>query len=204
MKKFGNAVILCGGKSSRMGYDKSLAKINGEYLIDSLANKLLGIFDDVKLSAIDDEKFKQFDIVVVKDVFTDFWGPEHVGPALAIYSALLQATSEYIFVVACDMPLIDVNHIKKMQELIDNPVHGVIPLNGKFIEPLYGYYSRKSLPYFEEALKNHDFKIKNILKNCDICYASENFSRTFDEDLQMFTNLNYLEDAKNLGEITFE
>ena len=40
MKKFGTAVILAGGKSTRMGFDKQLLKIDERRLIDNLRNKL--------------------------------------------------------------------------------------------------------------------------------------------------------------------
>ncbi len=47
MKKFGTAVILAGGKSTRMGFDKQLLKINERRLIDNLRRKLNKVFDDI-------------------------------------------------------------------------------------------------------------------------------------------------------------
>jgi len=47
MKKFGTAVILAGGKSTRMGFDKQFLVINRRRLIDSLRKKLKKEFDEI-------------------------------------------------------------------------------------------------------------------------------------------------------------
>ena len=58
MKDFGTAVILCGGRSTRMGFDKSLLKINDEYLIDIIGEQLEQVFDNVILATNSKGKIK--------------------------------------------------------------------------------------------------------------------------------------------------
>ena len=45
MKNFGSAVILCGGKSSRMGFDKCKIKVGNKLLIEIIAEQLEQIFE---------------------------------------------------------------------------------------------------------------------------------------------------------------
>ena len=47
MKKFGTAIILSGGKSSRMGFDKQFLKIENRRLVDSMIQKLEKEFDEI-------------------------------------------------------------------------------------------------------------------------------------------------------------
>ena len=51
------AVLLCGGKSSRMGFDKALLKIQGQYVILQTAEKLMELFEEVILVTNDSQKF---------------------------------------------------------------------------------------------------------------------------------------------------
>ena len=57
MQPFGDAIILCGGKSERMTYDKALITIEGRYLIDIIAEKLSYSFNNIRLSADKKERF---------------------------------------------------------------------------------------------------------------------------------------------------
>lgn len=47
MKDFGTAIILAGGKSSRMGFDKQFLKLDERRLMDSLIHKLESEFDEI-------------------------------------------------------------------------------------------------------------------------------------------------------------
>lgn len=51
------AVLLCGGKSSRMGFDKALLKIQGQYVILQTAEKLMELFEEVILVTNDSQNF---------------------------------------------------------------------------------------------------------------------------------------------------
>ena len=50
MRDFGSAVVLAGGKSSRMGFDKSTMVLQNKKLIESTIKKLDSLFDDIIIS----------------------------------------------------------------------------------------------------------------------------------------------------------
>ncbi|MCL2353584.1 MAG: molybdenum cofactor guanylyltransferase [Defluviitaleaceae bacterium] len=201
MKNFGDAFILCGGKSSRMGFDKALMKIDDEYVIKIMHSKLEGIFDNIRLSALCGEKFASFCIDIVEDIHKGSF-----GPAAAIHTALSAAESRYIFVAAVDMPLLNIEHIKHMQKTIEELLkrgespHALVPKCGQFSEVLYAFYSIDTIGTFEKHLQQQSYRMRDILLDMDVVYLNEEESRLFDPKLAMFTNLNYVEDLKKLDQ----
>lgn len=191
MQTFGNAVILCGGKSRRMGFDKSLLKLANQPVVAATARKLDQLFDTVRLSAYEPtDKFNAFGRQVLYDTYTG-----HLGPLVAIHSALAHATSQYVFVIAVDMPCVNVAHVLAMQAPIQkHPWEAVIPRHQGFTESLYGYYSREALPVIEKCIDKGVYKVQRALDQLDTLYLPEAESVRFDPTLGMFTNLNRPED----------
>lgn len=180
-----------------MGFDKSLASLGGQFLLDIIAGKLLVVFDSVKLCAPSPEKFAELDYEIIKD--------SGDGAASAIFSILSQARCNYVFVVACDMPFINPQHIECMKtHILEKKPRpdALIPVNGAHFEPLYGFYSVSAAPVFSKELSKGRRKILDILGCCNPAYFEEHHSRMIDRNLHMFTNLNYREDFdKALEEI---
>lgn len=199
MKDFGSAVVLCGGKSSRMGFDKSQLKINNKFLIEIIAEQLGHVFEDIVLISNDLERFKNTKYIVVEDLIANS------GPIGAIYTALKQATSKYIFVIACDMPIINLDYIKYMMELIKREnVEGVVAYKSKYIEPLYAFYSTDMIGSFEAEIKKNNFKLLNVIRKSKIHYVEEDTWREYCNDMDIFTNLNYKSDLTVLENIFME
>ena len=199
MKNFGSAVILCGGKSSRMGFDKCEIKINNKFLMEIIAEQLGEIFEDIVLVSNDLERFKDTKYTVIKDMIANS------GPIGAIYTALKQTTSKYIFVTACDMPIINLDYIKYMMELIKREnVEGVATYNSKYIEPLYAFYSTDMLGSFDRELNKNNFKLLDVIRNSKMHYVEEEKAREFSTDMGIFINLNYVSDLSVLKNIFSE
>jgi molybdopterin-guanine dinucleotide biosynthesis protein A len=199
LKDFGSAVILCGGKSSRMGFDKCTIKVKNKYLIDIIAAELELVFENIVLVSNDVDRFRDSRYIVVEDIIADS------GPIGAIYTALKHATSKYIFITACDMPIINLDYIKYMMELIKNEnIQGVVSYNSKYIEPLYAFYSIDMLYTFEGEIKKNNYKLYDVIKNSKIYYVEETKWREYCKGMDIFTNLNYKSDLIALKNIFTE
>ncbi|MCL2235291.1 MAG: molybdenum cofactor guanylyltransferase [Defluviitaleaceae bacterium] len=197
MKMFGDAVILCGGKSSRMGFDKSLLKIDGEYVINIMSDKLGRIFDRVSLCANGSGKFEKFGLPIITDIHND-----GIGPVAAVHSALRSCGSQYVFVVAVDMPLLNlelIRHMMQVLEAADPPPLAFAPETDGYLEATHAFYSINALGYIEKQIDAGNFAVNKILKGLDAMRLDEGISRSFDADLTMFTNLNYAEDLDKIG-----
>ena len=188
MKKTGTAIILCGGKSSRMGFDKSKYEINGKLLIELCAEKLGFIFGEVLLVTKDTDKFKGLKYKIIEDNADDF------APVLGIYKGLLEAGSHFSFIIACDMPVINLDYIEYLIKRLENssfPPDGLISMNGSFIEPFYSFYSKNMLKKIKANIDRKDYKITNSINMCDVEFVDTEIIKKYTENIDIFTNLNY-------------
>lgn len=196
LKEFGTAVILCGGKSSRMGFDKSKIKIKDKFLIEIIEEQLEELFEDIILISNDTLKFANIKYSVKPDIISG------IGPMGAIYSALKYTSSRNVFITACDMPVINIDFIKYMMKLIkDKNVEGVVSMKSDYIEPLYAFYSTSMLDRFERNIKKGCYKLLNVINESKMYYIQENEVRRFSSSMKVFINLNYKADLAALDEI---
>ncbi|MGH4117593.1 molybdenum cofactor guanylyltransferase [Clostridium sp.] len=196
MDDFGSSVILCGGKSTRMGFDKCNIKTNNKFLIEIIAEELSHIFTNIILISNDIEKFKDTKYIVVEDIIAN------AGPIGAIYTALKNTTSKYVFITACDMPIINLNYIEYMMEIIKSEnVQGVVSYNSKYIEPLYAFYSIDMITAFETEIKKNNYKLHDVIRNSKMYYVEESIWRKCSSGKDIFTNLNYKSDLTVLKNI---
>lgn len=175
------AIILAGGKSSRMGRDKAFIKIQGKTIIERIIETLKPLFAEIMIVANEPEKFRELNVKVVKDI------KPNCGPLSGIHSGLINSKTQLNFVVACDMPFLDSELIEFMCSKV-NGYDGVLPIAKGKIEPLHAIYSKSLIPLLEEALEGDDFTLQKILKKANILFL----------DLQLkVRNINDKEELKN-------
>lgn len=189
MEKFGTAIILAGGKSSRMGFDKQFLKINERRLMDSLVHKLKEEFEEIIIVTNKPEYYIGLSHRITKDIIED------KGPLGGIHAGLKLSSSQYAFVVACDMPNMNMDYIRYMKKSIGNRgLDGCVTKFGDWIEPFSSFYSKDIVEQIENHLKSNFRSINSLLKNLNICYIDENKAREFSPNWDMFLNLNTKED----------
>lgn len=189
------AIILAGGKSSRMGFDKQFLKLQDKYMIEVIIEKLEKAFDEIIIVTGRPEEYAKYGYKLVEDEVKDF------GPLAGIHVGLKSSGSLHNYIVACDMPFIDINYIKYMRELIsrhEGKVDGVITRLGKWIEPFNAFYSKSLIPRIEEGMKKGNRQINLMLQGADILYVSETKAREFSPDWEMFTNVNTFKDYEDI------
>jgi molybdopterin-guanine dinucleotide biosynthesis protein A len=172
------AIILAGGKSSRMqGEDKSLLPIEGKPMILHIADQLKAHFDAVMIGANDKEKYAFLGYPIV---------PDHEagkGPLGGIHACLEASSTEINFITACDIPTMNIKLIRNMINL-SLDVDIVMPLSKDFKqEPLYAVYKRSVTKPAAMILQNNGRRIVELLK-----YVKSRFIQFDDE--QWYQNLN--------------
>lgn len=185
MKQFGTAAILAGGKSTRMGFDKQLLTLQEKRIYEYVKESLREIFDDFLIVTNTPEMYEKIDVRVCKDVFKD------MGPLSGIHAALLHSRSEYVYVIACDMPIVCREFVKyiKFQTEKTNSDICLAEKDGK-IEPFNAIYSRRLISCAEEMLSEGNTSLFKFIKNADTLILPEQTARKFDPNLKMYTNLN--------------
>lgn len=148
-------VILSGGKSSRMGNDKSLLPFGAE---NSLAkyqhDKFSKIFQNVYISS----KKNKFDFSC--EVIYD--ESEIFSPMVALQSILKRFNNQKVFIVCVDTPLIELSSIMKIVENKDK-AEVIICADNLKTHNLCGIFSSDILPKIDEMLENENHKINYLL-----------------------------------------
>ena len=158
------AIIMAGGDSSRMGIDKSMLPIKGKPLIKTICEQLRGSFDEILISANEVDKFAFLGFEVVPDKV-----PEQ-GPLMGIASALEVSSNELNFVVACDIPKINMACVNRMlNKAIESQADIVIPAIGEEkYEPLFAIYRKTALESINKALSSGKRKIIDAFTLCTV------------------------------------
>lgn len=135
-----NAIILAGGKNSRIGTRKALLEIAGKQILERTIETLKPLFSELILVANEPEVYQSFGLTMVED---EICGE---GPLGGIHAGLGASNATYNFVVACDMPFVDGRIVQYVQDqvtaLYSTRPPCVIPRWEKGIEPLHAFYHR--------------------------------------------------------------
>lgn len=186
------AVILAGGESTRMGFDKQFLKIDGEYLIKTVAKKLSKYFEKIIIIS-NNPKIKLLDFDTNVSVYED--DIKYCGPLGGIYTALNKTDSDLIYVIACDMPNINDEYIKYLKSKIGF-YEGVITKFGDWVEPFNGIYSSNIKKDIKKYLLTGRRNIFGFARSKNFLYIEESIARKYSPDWKMFDNLNTEKDLK--------
>lgn len=187
MNRFKTAVILAGGKSSRMKFDKQFLNIKGVRLIDYLIDKLKLEFEEIIIVTNKKEFYKDYKIKIVSDEIKD------KGPLSGIHIGLKEASSEYVYFIACDMPIVNLEYINYMKNIITD-ADACVTKSQNHIEPLNSFYNKSIINKIEEYIDNDRRSLFSFINSIDSMYIDEGKAREFSPNWDMFKNLNTQED----------
>lgn len=189
-----SAVILAGGRSTRLGRDKAFLQVNGRPLIEQIVDKVAQLSDEVIIVANDLDAYDQFEALVVADVYP---GRAALG---GIFSGLKAATKRHALVVACDMPFLSLSLLRYMRGLVPG-YDVVIPRVGKLTEALHAIYSQDCLPFIERQLRAMDLRISHFFTHVRVRYVDQEEIDLFDPGHLSFFNINSQADLTRAKEI---
>ena len=133
-----SVVVLAGGRSQRLGVDKTLLRVDGVWLLQRIVEQLRTLSNDVLVVANEAPKLAPLGVQVVPDRQVG------IGPLAGILAGLEAMRNEVGLFVACDMPLLNRRLLRYMIRLsVDVDV--VIPRNGDETEPLHALYGKGCL-----------------------------------------------------------
>ena len=191
MELFGTAIILAGGKSTRMGFDKALLNICGRPVVQMIMSQLREIFDDIVVVTNNPEGFTGLDARITVDILKDS------GPLGGIHAGLTVSKSKYAFLTACDMPILSPEYAKYMVEIARKEMpDAVISQKGEWIEPFHALYSKDLAEDIKRNVEKGMYKIFDVIKTKKVVRISESKVREFSPDLGIFTNLNNMADLE--------
>lgn len=192
------AIILAGGKSSRMGTNKALLKINEKTNIERMVDKLKLLFDDIILVTNDSEQYEFLGLKMVPDQYPG------MGPLAGVHAGLLASDCDVNVIVACDMPFVSA---ELAEALVDSrgDYDAVIPvINGKQ-HPLFAVFHKKAAAEALACIGAGRLRMKHLLDQLNVRYVTETELQSYSQlDLErVFFNMNHpneYEDAKKWAE----
>ena len=190
-------IILAGGKNTRINTNKSFLNIESKTIIEIIAAKFQEIFDEIIIVTNSFKEYKYLNVQLVKDIIPD------KGSLGGLYSGLVNSKNNYNFVVACDMPFLNPDLIKYMENECDNfdpalpkglsmkgGVDVIIPKLNSGYEALHSIYSKNCIAPIEKQLKQDNLKITDFFPHVKVQEINEDIIKQFDSQLLSFFNIN--------------
>jgi molybdopterin-guanine dinucleotide biosynthesis protein A len=178
-----SAVILAGGRSSRLGRDKAFVKLGGKPLIDRVLKVVTALSDDVLIVADDLASYGRLGHRVVTDTFPG------AGSLGGIYSGLWAARHEQALVVGCDMPFLNRSLLQYMIAQA-GPGSMVVPRYDNYLEPLHALYHRRALSAMRALIEADNLRISPVFDHLPTRYITAQELDRFDRHRRSFFNVN--------------
>ncbi|MBF0539839.1 MAG: molybdenum cofactor guanylyltransferase [Nitrospirae bacterium] len=186
-------VILAGGQNSRYPEKKAFIKINGETILSRNLRIFRRVFDQILISTNDPINYFNTKLPLIGDV------SNISGPMTGILSSLLNAQTDQIFVIACDMPFVNEELIRYLISIKDISIYdAIVPLFNDIPQPLFSIYHKRLVPILEEHIKNGQLSLKKMLPIINCKYILEEVICSIDKDGSSFININTPNDFKNV------
>ena len=174
-----SAVLLAGGRSTRMGQDKAGLVFDGE----PLWQRQLATLRETKpgelfISGQSTGPYRDAGLPIVGD---DTPG---LGPLGGLAAALRHARHSQLLVLAVDLPMMTARFLSELAAR--GPV---VPRTADWFEPLAAVYPRLCLPLVEECLGQSDRSMQCFLRLA-VARRLVNIRELSREELPLFRNLN--------------
>ena len=191
IKSGSSAVILCGGKSTRMGQDKAGLLIGKKTFLQQIEENLKDA-DEILLSVKNRRDYPEIGARHVEDREAD------KGPLMGLCSVLKECSYDKVWVMSCDMPLINWNTAQELEHYLTDGIDAVIPVDRtgkKYV--LCAWYRKSILEILKEQLESGDLKVKHLLRHLRVCYVAV---EGLTDGSRKFQNINTREEYQTFTE----
>lgn len=175
--------VLAGGKSSRMGRNKALMDVGGIPIIQRVADALVKAANRVTVIANTPEDYGFLRLPIREDLVTG------IGPLGGLYTALRIAETDACFVLACDLPMVRPELLRRLAEEAAG-VDAVVPRTADGSHPLCAVYARTGLPAAEAQIHAGEYRILRFLERIRTRWAGPEVWTSVDPEGLSFTNVN--------------
>ncbi len=191
-------VVLAGGRSSRMGCEKSLLDLAGKPLLRHAIERLEGGVSALVLSANGDpSRFATYDLPVVPDQIEGFKGPLAGVHAGMLWTAAHFPDVLHIVTIASDTPFFPRDLIKALGNALDGEagMTAIASSNGR-LHPAFGLWPVRHAKALEVFLRAGNHRMHDWIEQHD--YKAVSFPNEFRAgfSLDPFFNINQEEDLK--------
>ncbi|MBI3313017.1 MAG: cyclic pyranopterin monophosphate synthase MoaC [Candidatus Omnitrophica bacterium] len=181
------AVILAGGKSSRMGQDKALLKFGNVTMLEFLADLMNSIFNETLIIVNEKNRYEHLKLgnaALYVDIFKD------QGPLAGIYTGLSYSKHQAGCVFTCDMPFMDEALIRQLAGFWQEDYDALCLENqDSKLQPFPGIYLRSARHLIRLLLERKENSMHRFLE-----VATVKSLVLEKEKIKVMTNMNTIED----------
>lgn len=179
------AVVLCGGRSTRMGRDKASLPFGDEALLQRMVRILREVVPDVTVVGRRDQALPPLpeEVRLAHDMVDD------QGPLGGLQAALATARADAVYVTGCDAPFL----VPALVDLLFaqlGEARVAVADEGGFVHPLCGVYRPDVLPVIDRLLAAERRRPIFLYEEVDTVRVPEQALRSVDPDLDSLDNLN--------------
>lgn len=159
-------VALCGGRSSRMGADKSGLQVRpGVTQLEYTVQLLGAVCEEVALCVGREASSSNFPagFQIVEDA------PEVEGPMAGVLAALRASARRPVLAVACDMPFLEARHLVQLVNRRDPEKRATAFLAGDGSpDPMCALYEPSCLPALEASARRGWSSLRRFLAEAEV------------------------------------
>jgi len=145
-------IVLCGGRSMRMGRDKGAMPFGNETMRERVARIVGQVTSDVIIVGRRDQQGTTIHDPV-----------EHQGPLAGIAAGLAASTTDLNVIVACDMPLVRAAVLQRLIDAIGDADIAVVVVDGH-ASALCGVYRSRIAPAAQALLDSGERRVMALLE----------------------------------------
>ncbi len=195
------AAILAGGRSMRMGVDKTLLVVDGEPLISRVASIAASACEHTLIVTNRPEQLEDVGLpegaLVVQDEVA------YQGPLGGLATALKNAPDEWVLALAADMPWLSAEVIRALWDARDG-AQVVVPVSEKGPEPLLALYHQSCLGEAQRVLASGRRRLVAMFPALRIVELDVETLRAVDPSLRSLVNVNTPEELAEVRSETPE
>jgi len=222
-----SCIILCGGRSRRMGQDKGLMNFHQKPLIIHLLETLEDQVDEMILVFRDEKQLNSY-----KNHITTYLSKQQTpstwlqlvtdlekdqGPLVGLLTGLSHIKGDGALVLPCDSPFVSQQFITNIFKINDDfevvnedgernkkskdeiKSQAIIPIwSDGSVEPLHAYYRKDCLPFIKMQLKAGYRDVKSLFNVINVNFVEVEL---LDPEKISFTNLNRPEDLTSVNSL---
>jgi molybdopterin-guanine dinucleotide biosynthesis protein A len=187
----GAGIVLCGGRSTRMGTSKAHLTFGSETMLQRVVRLLAGVVAPIVVVAAPDQDLPDLpaSIAITRDE------REGRGPLEGLRAGL-KALPDHVdgaYVTSCDVPLLVPGFVARMFELLGENDIAVVEIDG-FPHPLSAVYRRRTLPHIEALLAKDRLRPAFLFEAVPTRKVKVEELKDVDPELLTLRNLNTRED----------
>jgi molybdopterin-guanine dinucleotide biosynthesis protein A len=176
------AIVLCGGRSTRMGQDKGALPVGDETMLDRIVRIVRTIAEEVIVVSRHVQQAPA-GVTIVNDPVED------LGPLAGLAAGLAASTSDLNIVVACDMPLIKPQVLQRLVSMIGDTDDACVTVADGHASALCGVYRSRVAKDAQALLDSGERRVMRLLDRVQTKRVDAALLRDIDPYLETFISV---------------